>query len=228
VGAGAAGGSEILKLLAIFWTAFLIGLSGALVPGPVLTVTIKEAGRRGAKAGPLITLGHGIAEVAITIALVAGLSAFINNTTLRMVVAVAGGAVLCYMGVSMVRSLKTIELDLRAAAEGREEGAGVSLRPVLLGISATVSNPYWFGWWGSIGAGLIVASSAAGLKGIIAFVTGHVLSDLVWYSVVSYLVSLGLSHGRGRWYKVLFAVCGAFLIFVGALFVRYGFTIRQS
>ena len=225
--ADAAGTSELLRLLAIFWTAFLIGLSGALVPGPVLTVTIKEAGRRGARAGPLITLGHGIAEIAITILLVAGLSAFINNTTLRMVVAIAGGAVLCYMGVSMVRSLKTIELDLKAAAGGGDERAGTSMKTVLLGISATLSNPYWFGWWGSIGAGLIVASSAVGIKGIVAFITGHVLSDLVWYTIVSCLVSLGLSRGRGRWYKVLFTVCGVFLIVVGVLFVRYGITINR-
>jgi len=123
--ADAAGGPQLLQLLAIFWTAFLIGLSGALVPGPVLSVTIREAGRRGTKAGPLITLGHGIAEIAITIALVAGLSAFINNPTLRKVVAIAGGAVLCYMGMSMLRGLKSVELDLRAAREdeGAETGA---------------------------------------------------------------------------------------------------------
>lgn len=227
MGAGAAGTSELLRLLAIFWTAFLIGLSGALVPGPVLTVTIKEAGRRGARAGPLITLGHGIAEIAVTILLVAGLSAFINNTNLRMVVAIAGGAVLCYMGVSMMRSLRTIELDLKAAAEGRDRRSGTSVKTVLLGISATLSNPYWFGWWGSIGAGLIVASSAMGIKGIAAFITGHVLSDLVWYTVVSCLVSLGLSRSQGRWYKVLFTVCGIFLIVVGVLFVRYGITIER-
>jgi threonine/homoserine/homoserine lactone efflux protein len=101
------------------------------------------------------------------------------------------------------------------------------MRPVLLGISATLSNPYWFGWWGSIGAGLIVASSAMGMKGIAAFITGHVLSDLVWYTLVSCLVSLGLSRGQGRWYKALFAVCGIFLIVVGALFVRYGITINR-
>ncbi len=225
MGAEGAAGSELLKLVAIFWTAFLIGLSGALVPGPVLSVTIKEAGRRGARAGPLITLGHGIAEIAITIALVAGLSAFLNNTTLRMVIAIAGGAVLCYMGFSMMRSVRTVELDLAASDEGGRAGTG--LTPVLLGMSATVSNPYWFGWWGSIGAGLIVASSALGVKGITAFVTGHVLSDLVWYSAVSYLVSLGLSRGRARWYKALFAVCGVFLIVVGALFIRYGFRITR-
>lgn len=223
---GAAGGSEFLKLLALFWTAFLIGLSGALVPGPVLSVTIREAGRRGAKAGPLITLGHGIAEIAITIALVAGLSAFLNNTALRMAVAIAGGAVLCYMGLSMIRGLRTVELDLTSSLENGGK-KGLQAAPVLLGISATVSNPYWFGWWGSIGAGLIVASSALGVKGIAAFVTGHILSDLVWYTAVSYLVSLGLSRGRGRWYKVLFAVCGVFLIVVGILFIRYGFRINR-
>jgi threonine/homoserine/homoserine lactone efflux protein len=218
---GAAGGSQIFQLLAIFWTAFLIGLSGALVPGPVLSVTIKEAGRRGAKAGPLIVLGHGIAEVAITIALVAGLSAFLASTTLRVIIAVAGGAVLCYMGVRMIESVRSIELDLSGIGD-EESRAGT---PVLLGMSATVSNPYWFGWWGSIGAGLIVASSALGLRGIAAFITGHILSDLVWYTSVSYLVSLGLRRGRGRWYKILFGVCGAFLIAVGVLFIRYGYLL---
>ncbi len=224
-GAGA-GSGEILGLLAVFWTSFLIGLSGALVPGPVLSVTIKETGRSGAKAGPLITLGHGIAEVVITVALVAGLSAFIGDKTVRMVIAVAGGAVLCYMGAGMIRGLKTIDLDL-AAGGAREGRPGSWLKAVLLGVSATVSNPYWFGWWGSIGAGLIVASSAMGMKGIAAFVTGHVLSDLVWYSVVSYLVSLGLGRGVGRWYKMLFAVCGVFLVVVGLLFVRYGLRLGR-
>jgi threonine/homoserine/homoserine lactone efflux protein len=215
------------QLLAIFWTAFLIGLSGALVPGPVLSVTIRETGRTGARAGPLITLGHGLTEIVITIALVAGLSAFLNNLTLRVIIAVAGGAVLCYMGASMLRGLPTVELDLRGAEETGPGRAGTPARPVLLGISATLSNPYWFGWWGSIGAGLIVASSALGVKGITAFITGHVLSDLLWYSAVSYLVSLGLGRGQGRWYKILFGFCGAFLIVVGVLFVRHGLLIRR-
>jgi len=45
-------------------TSFVVALSGALMPGPLLTVTVGEATRRGFWAGPLIILGHGILEMA--------------------------------------------------------------------------------------------------------------------------------------------------------------------
>lgn len=69
-------------------TSFLIGLSGAMMPGPVLTVTIGEtaarllgdgpaairrARTRGALAGPLIVLGHGVLEVLLVVGLAFGL-----------------------------------------------------------------------------------------------------------------------------------------------------------
>jgi threonine/homoserine/homoserine lactone efflux protein len=208
----------LLSFLAIFWMSFLIGVSGALVPGPLLTVTIKEAGRRGARAGPLVTLGHGIAEIGITVALILGVSAFLNDPRVKSVVAIVGGVFLAAMGISMllrVRSLSEI------TAGGSAGDVGSNRRPILLGMSATLSNPYWFGWWGSIGATLLVASSSLGRIGIVAFVTGHVLSDLVWYTVVSCLVSAGLSYSRGLWYRVTFGVCGGFLVVVGLLFIRY-------
>ncbi len=41
-------------LWVIFTTAFLIGLSGALLPGPLLTVAISESARQGFWTGPLL------------------------------------------------------------------------------------------------------------------------------------------------------------------------------
>jgi threonine/homoserine/homoserine lactone efflux protein len=208
----------MLGFLGIFWASFLIGFSGALVPGPVLTVTIKEAGRRGPWAGPLVTLGHGIAEIGITVALILGLSALLDDPRTKTVVAVVGGGFLVLMGVDMLRRVKSLGEEM-AAASG--ETAGGSRTPVLLGITTTLSNPYWFGWWGSIGASLLVASSSMGWMGVAAFVSGHVCSDLAWYTLVSILVSLGLSYSRGLWYKITFGVCGAFLVVVGIGFVVY-------
>ena len=68
---------------------------------------------------------------------------------------------------------------------------------------------------------MLVASSSMGYWGIVAFATGHISSDLVWYTVVSYLVSLGLSYNQGLWYKITFAICGCFLIAVGVGFIIY-------
>jgi threonine/homoserine/homoserine lactone efflux protein len=208
----------LLGFLAIFWTSFLIGFSGALVPGPVLTVTIKEAGRRGARAGPLVTLGHGIAEIGITVALILGVSSFLTDLRVKTVVAVVGGIFLAAMGISMLYRVRSLGEEIAQETAGEISS---NRTPVLLGMSATLSNPYWFGWWGTIGATLLVASSSLGRIGIVAFVTGHVLSDLVWYTIVSCLVSLGLSYSRGLWYRITFGVCGGFLMVVGVLFIRY-------
>lgn len=212
----------MLSFLAIFWMSFLIGFSGALVPGPVLTVTIKEAATRGPRAGPLVVLGHGLAEIAISVALILGISSLLQDARIKAIVAGIGGLFLVAMGISMVlrvRSLSTIE---PAKASPRSAN---SRTPVLLGITTTLSNPYWFGWWGSIGATLLVASSSLGYLGIVAFVTGHIASDLVWYTIVSFFVALGLSYSKGLWYRITFAVCGGFLVIAGILFMRYSLTI---
>jgi len=209
----------LLGFLAIFWTSFLIGFSGALVPGPTLTVTVREAVKRGAKAGPLVVLGHGLTEVAITVALILGVSSFMHDIRVRKTIATVGGAFLAWMGISMLRKFRSLD---QAEALATKASAGGNSAPVLLGVTTTLSNPYWFGWWGSIGATLLVSSSSLGVRGIVAFVTGHISSDLLWYTIVSYLVSLGLSYSKGAWYRVIFAVCGAFLLVVAVMFIRYG------
>jgi threonine/homoserine/homoserine lactone efflux protein len=216
---GGSGAERVLVFLGIFWASFLIGFSGALVPGPTLTVTVREAARRGPWAGPLVVLGHGIIEVAITVILILGLSSFTDDIRVRKTIAIVGGAFLALMGLTMLRKLGRIDQEITRVETG---GIKRNARPILLGMTTTLSNPYWFGWWGSVGASLLVASSASGTKGIVAFITGHVSSDLAWYSIVAYLVSAGLSYRKGSWYKVTFGICGAFLVVVGALFARYG------
>lgn len=50
----------LTSLLTIFVSSFVIGLSGALMPGPLLTATISESSQRGFIAGPLMIIGHAL------------------------------------------------------------------------------------------------------------------------------------------------------------------------
>ena len=61
------------SLIAIFFTSMVVALSGAMMPGPLLTITITESTRRGVASGPLLIAGHAVLELVLVIALLFGL-----------------------------------------------------------------------------------------------------------------------------------------------------------
>ena len=121
-------------------TSFLVGLSGAMMPGPVLTVTIGEtaarlraelpgpevkagppgttvsarvlrrAQTRGALAGPLIVLGHWLLEVLLVAGVILGLGQLLVRGPVIGTIALVGGAVLIWMAWGMFRSMKRLSL----------------------------------------------------------------------------------------------------------------------
>src|SRR3990170_2726113 len=93
-----------MTLLAISTTSFLVALSGALAPGPLLTVDISESIRRGFRAGPYLTVGHGILELGVVGILVAGFSSYLASGPVTVAIGLLGGAVLIAMGLSLFRS----------------------------------------------------------------------------------------------------------------------------
>jgi threonine/homoserine/homoserine lactone efflux protein len=82
----------------IFFTSFLVGLSGALMPGPVLVVTVSHATRRGFIAGPLIVLGHALLELALVVGISLGLGQYLVLEPVSGVLGIVGGVVLAWMG----------------------------------------------------------------------------------------------------------------------------------
>ena len=68
---------------AIFVSSFIVGLSGAMMPGPLLAVTIRHASVRGFSAAPLLVLGHAILEAALVCLLLFGLTDDTPDTTAR-------------------------------------------------------------------------------------------------------------------------------------------------
>ena len=71
------------------------------MPGPLLAVDIAETPRYGWRAGPIISVGHAIAEIAVVVALALGFVALAENEGLARVISVVGGAALIAMGMAM-------------------------------------------------------------------------------------------------------------------------------
>jgi len=200
-------------LAAIASGAFIIGLSGALMPGPLFTVTVADSARRGFIAGPLLILGHAILELSLVIAIIFGLGGFLKQPLVMGVIALLGGGVLVWMGSSMVRTAGSVSLDTEVKAQA------MNLNPVLLGIISSVSNPYWTLWWATIGLGYLMAALKSGWPGVAAFFIGHIMSDLLWYSAISWGVSRGRKILSQNVYQWAIRVCGVFLLVFGGLFL---------
>ena len=199
------------SLLGIALSSFLIAISGAVMPGPVLTVTISESAKRGFMAGPMIVLGHGILELSLMILIIFGFANIVNRPGVIGVVGLAGGVVLIGLSYGMLKNLKNLRLDLTP-------DQNISGNPVIAGILTSLANPYWTIWWATIGVGYVVIAMKFGMMGILFFFIGHIAADLAWYSGISFLVTRGRKHISDRIYRGIILVCALVLIFFAVTF----------
>ena len=195
----------------------MIALSGALMPGPLLTVTISESSKRGFHAGPLLILGHGIIEMAVVIALLLGLAPFLTRDWAFVAISIAGGAVLLYLAIGMFRSIPKLTLSFEPDKKMRGKN-----HLVWTGILMSAINPYWIIWWATIGLNYIMRSREYGHWGIAFFFAGHILADLVWYALVSGAVSRGRHLLTDKRYRILIGVCASFLVVFSVYFFYSG------
>jgi threonine/homoserine/homoserine lactone efflux protein len=193
------------SLIAIFFTSMVVALSGAMMPGPLLTVTISESTRRGITAGPVLIAGHAILELFLVVALILGLGPFLKNELFFVVTAFAGGIIMFWMAWGMFRSLPTLSVSV--ASEEKSRG-----NLFIKGIVMSLANPYWIIWWATIGIGYIVLSQEFGFLGVVLFFFGHIIGDLCWYAAISMAVGKGKRLFTDRIYRILISVCGTFLV----------------
>ena len=203
----------------VFFNSFLVGFSGAMMPGPLLVVGISETPRHGWRTGIIISVGHAIAEIGVVLVLVMGIAAFAKDEVVTQVIGIVGGVALILMGLSMGRDI----LKNRVSYDSIDSSQKGSQRLLAgKGISATLSNPFWFVWWGTVGLSLLVDSQRLGIEGPIVFYFGHILSDFVWYTAVSIILWSGRKLFVGKVLKSLILACAAFLIYLGITFLITG------
>lgn len=196
----------IVPALAI---GFIIGLSGALAPGPTLVATIRGSLDRGWTAGPAVAAGHAAVEAVVALAIVAGLAAAAESVAAP--VAVVGGAALVLFGALTVRESRTAVLDAPVDAP--------SGNPFLAGAVTSAANPYFWLWWLSVGSGLLLEGLAGGVAVAAAFMIGHWASDFGWFGLVAAGTAGGKTALSVRQYRLVLAACGAFLVLFGASYL---------
>jgi threonine/homoserine/homoserine lactone efflux protein len=195
---------------------FLIGLTGALAPGPTLVATINAALAGNWTAGLRVSLGHIIAELAIFLLIILGLAGIAGPY--MTVIAAVGGIALVIFGIMTL-------LGSRTATLGTAPGAAVS-GPCMAGLLTSLANPYFWIWWLSVGSALVIKTLEGGLLLAGVFMIGHWCADTGWFTFVSTGVSRGKTILPDTTYHRIMAACGVFLVLFGIYYLAGVFLPR--
>lgn len=203
----------MLETVLFALTSFGVGLSGALVPGPMLTVTISDSVNKGFKAGPLVVLGHFMTEIMMMLLILAGLGWILGSKSAVFIIGTVGGLVLIFMGYNIYRS----NLSLSNIQKNRSDR---SYGSIMGGIATSISNPFFYIWWATVGCTFMFKGlELAGVIGLLSFILGHWSADFSWFSMVSFFSSKGSKIMNNKSYKLLMMICGTFLVLLGIYFI---------
>jgi len=204
-----------MNLIGIFLSSLMVAFSGAIMPGPLLIVTIAQTAKKGIWSAVFLTIGHAILEATLIAGLVLGLIKLVQKEIIFIIVGLAGGAMLIWMGTMLAKSaLSRKDIAFLSVDKNRSMSS-----PLLSGILVSLSNPYWILWWLTIGLAYLIAAIKFGIAGIILFFTGHILADFIWYGFVGFAIVTGRKFFNQMVFKVIFGICGAFLLFWGGKFM---------
>jgi len=209
----------VLQALQIWAGAFVLALSGAMAPGPLLTVAVEQTIRHGKGMAMLLMVGHALLEAALLVALALGLRDVLVMPPVRVGLSLVGGVFLLWMGTTMLLDIYRgrVSLDVKAS-DVRPSRFG----PVLRGAAVSLANPYWILWWATIGLKLASDSLSVGPIGVAAFFLGHEAADFGWYFAVALAVASGRRFLSDRSYRVIIGVCAVFLLYLGVAFAVAG------
>jgi threonine/homoserine/homoserine lactone efflux protein len=188
---------------------FVIGLTGALAPGPTLVATINASLNGDWTIGLKISLGHVIVELFLIILILLGLATVALPYT-SAIAGIGGIALVAFGALTIVGSGKATMHASTIKSVGN---------PYLAGLVTSAANPYFWIWWLSIGSAMVIAGLEGGLVLAGAFMIGHWTADTVWYTLVSTGVSKGRTILPDTAYRKIIVFCGIFLIFFGIYYM---------
>ena len=223
--------NELTNFISTFWVifsfSFLVALTGAMAPGPLLTYTIIKSAqtrKQGYLTGLWVIIGHAALEILIIVFLLFGFSFIVKNILFVRIIGVIGGLILAYFGWSIIRdvyrgrvSTSFLDGSENPGADGGSAGNKGLRNPVMGGFFVSMSNPYWWIWWATIGFAFMLqfGISFRSWPKLLSFFLGHEAGDLAWYLLVSVLAFFGLRHLNKKAYYSILVVCAVFMILFG-------------
>jgi threonine/homoserine/homoserine lactone efflux protein len=188
-----------------------VSFSGVVAPGPFFAVTLAKS-YRSPWAGTLMALGHAVIEIPLILLIYFGSSHFFQNTAVQIVLSLAGGAMIVWMGVSMY-------LDRGKVVH---EGKDLPYPAFVAGIVMTAVNPFFLLWWATAGSLLVLKFLSYGIGGLLVLIAVHWVCDLLWLSFVSVFINKTHHFLGKKFQEWLFIGTSLFLLVFGVRFIVTG------
>jgi len=198
-----------MRELSVFLgSAIVISLSGVLQPGALTAATVSAAARR-RWAGAWVAIGHGVVELPLML-LVVQWADRLSDPRVGAAIGAVGGAFLLWMAWGSFRN----------AARPSEQAAGETTRhPLAIGVVMSGCNPYFLGWWLTVGLGLAQEAGSLGRVAFAVFAGVHWSLDLIWLTALAWTAHKGGKVWGAKVQRVVMAMCGAALVFFGGKFI---------
>lgn len=189
----------------------ILGLSGGLTPGPLLTLIISETLKHGIKEGIKISLAPLLTDLPIVLVAVYALSRLTDIGPLLGIIAICGAAFLAYLGYESL-SFKGTDLAVD------------QVRPQSLkkGVIANFLNPSPYLFWFSIGAPIILKAFRISLSSAILFVFGFYLLLIGSKIVMAVLTGKSRQFLKSGRYVYTIRFLGILLLVFALLFLWDG------
>jgi len=200
----------IFESLSLVSIGLMVGLSGAIIPGPLLAFTLFDTSKKGRVTGHYIMIGHVLWESGVILLILLGFGWIILGNSQFFYL--AGGLVLTLMGLNMIRS-RANDVKMESARVNSSLGGGIFY---------TAFNPTQPLWWATAGLALLLKGlEVMGILGVVLVTAGHWLADFGYYVFVSFVMHrhAGYVNPRQRQISILL---GLFLATLGVYFLEQG------
>jgi L-lysine exporter family protein LysE/ArgO len=208
------------ELLGLIVYGMTVGIALAAPIGPINIEIIRRGIRDGFMHGWLVGFGALTVDTVYAMVIVSGFASFAGNDTVRLVLYLAGGLMLGYVGSSSVRT----------ALNGSEAGSSNTPKPrgrsYVTGVLMAAFNPMGIVYWLTVGAGLAAdAVDRVGQSGAPVLVIGVTLGIFLWVSTLSVIAQVSRRFVTGMGMRWVTGVSGAIIIGFALFFFWQGFRL---
>jgi len=201
-----------MELLFIVVAGFSLGISGAMIPGPLTLYTVSEVVKTNGFAAIRIIIGHILLEAVLVIVILQGFQRFLVKQPFLFWISTIGALALAIMGMILLVNVRKMTLSNIAGQTHFSRGL------ILGGIFFSAVSPGFLMWWATIGVSSIMRSLLFGISGLTLIMLGHWLADIAWYGFLSFMVDRGKMYLSDRSYRNIIRFFACVLILLGVFF----------